>query len=265
MVPVQFGEVAERLRRSTVTIHAGGNGSGVVWGSDGLIVTNAHVTRGQSVTVELWNGQRHKAELLAQDLKRDLATLRVDVKGLVEADRLASSRLRPGELVIAVGSPLGFHGALSTGVVHRVGPFPGLGSHPWIQAAVRLAPGNSGGPLADAHGRVAGINTMVASGLGLAVPAETVSRFVERGPESKALGVSVHPTPRGLLVLEVHPGSAAEKASLMQGDLLTGVNGEPLRDAGDLSIALESAAEVLHLRFLRGDRHPVREVAVRLQ
>jgi serine protease Do len=264
MVPVQFGEVAEQLRRSTVMIHSGGNGSGVVWNADGLIVTNAHVARARNLTVELWNGQRHPAELLASDLKRDLASIRIAAKGLEPAERCPAAGLRPGELVIAVGNPLGFHGALSTGVVHRVGPYPGMGRLPWVQAAVRLAPGNSGGPLADARGRVAGINTAVAQGLGLAVPVEAVERFLSKGPEGRQLGIAAQGTPQGVLILEVHAGSPAEAASLMQGDLLIDANERPLRRPEDLVEVIESSDSQLRLRFRRGDRERVREVAVRL-
>src|SRR5581483_6524418 len=112
------------------------------------------------------------------DRRRDLALLRIPASGLPEAALGDSTRLRPGELVIAIGNPLGFIGALTAGVVHAVGPLPGLGPRKWIQAGVRLAPGNSGGPLADASGTVVGVNTMVAGRLGLAVPSNEVTRLL---------------------------------------------------------------------------------------
>src|ERR1039457_4538083 len=178
-----FGEIAERLRRSTVQVFSDrrrGGGSGVVWKPDGLIVTNAHVARQPQAQVELWDGRRFEARVVAYDARRDLAALRIAAQGsagglagsagglagsaggLAAGDYAAtpgdSSRLRPGELVIAVGSPLGFSGALSTGVVHSIGALPGMGRQDWVRADVQLAPGNSGGPLADAWGNVVGIN-----------------------------------------------------------------------------------------------------------
>src|SRR5258708_38875961 len=94
---------------------------------------------------------------------------------------------------MAIGNPLGFVGALTTGVIHAVGPIRGLGSRSWVQADVRLAPGNSGGPLADARGHVIGINTMVAGRLALAIPSNVVQNFLSAGPSGAWLGVTVHP------------------------------------------------------------------------
>src|SRR5215831_5701954 len=136
-----FGDIAEKLRRSTVQIHPhgrnGGQGSGVIWSAGGLILTNAHVARSNDVEIELWDGRRFPARLTARDTRRDLATLRIDGPPLEAAIPGDSTALRPGELVIAIGNPLGFAGALSTGVVHSI-------SKQWIYADVRLAPGNSG-------------------------------------------------------------------------------------------------------------------------
>src|SRR6202043_3608360 len=138
-----------------------------------------------------------------------------------------------GELVLAVGNPLGFVGALSTGIIHSAGSVSGLGMNAWLQADVQLAPGNSGGPLADAQGRVLGINTMVAGGLALAIPSNDVSRFIANGPSHSVLGVEVRPVRIvlrdenriGLLVMGATPGGPASMASLMIGDILVGVDG----------------------------------------
>ncbi|PZR97607.1 MAG: peptidase S1, partial [Candidatus Nephthysia bennettiae] len=195
-----FGEVAERLRRSTVqVIHPGrGGGSGVIWTAEGVIVTNSHVARDRQAQIELWDGRRFDAEVTARDLRRDVAVLRIRATGLPESVAGDSSLLRAGELVVAVGNPLGFIGALTTGVVHGLGPLRGLGKQNWVQAAIRLAPGNSGGPLADARGRVVGINTMVVSGgLGLAVPSNVVADFLRRGGSAPSLGVVVRPVAIG--------------------------------------------------------------------
>ena len=168
-----FGEVAERLRRSTVEVRLrgahhqeGGGGSGVIATADGQIVTNAHVARGADASVRLWDGREFPATLMARDARRDLAALKVDAAGLPAATFGDSGALRVGELVMAIGNPMGFIGALTTGVVHALGGLSGFGRQSWVLADVRLAPGNSGGPLADAYGRVVGINTMIVNGLG---------------------------------------------------------------------------------------------------
>src|SRR6202140_5015604 len=218
-----LGEIAEKLRRSTVLIQAGGRGggSGVIWSSDGTVITNAHVARGAHVGVELWDGREFRARVASRDSQRDLAELRIDATGLPAAVVADSSQVRPGELAIAIGNPLGFVGALTTGVIQAVGPLGGssrrFGPEPWVQADVRLAPGNSGGPLADARGRVIGINTMVAGRVALAVPSNAVTNFLVADPVDAWLGVSVAPVrvPRpgtrakafGLVLLEVEPDS----------------------------------------------------------
>jgi serine protease Do len=271
MLPLEFGEVSERLRRSTVQVAAGGRGqgSGVIWGADGLIVTNAHVARGAEAKVSLWDGSAHAAKVLSRDERRDLASLRIAAAGLPAATPGDSDALRAGEIVIAVGNPLGFIGALTTGVVHSL-----PNRKRWVAADVRLAPGNSGGPLADARGRVVGINTMIAGGLALAVPSNAVGEFL-RGESVQpkpgpVLGVTIQPVPLrngafGFLLLKVDPGSAAETASFMIGDLLTGAAGRPFAAPGDLHEALASPGETLDLQFLRGDRRATRTTTIRLR
>ncbi|HUI55175.1 MAG TPA: trypsin-like peptidase domain-containing protein [Bryobacteraceae bacterium] len=254
-----FGEIAERLRRSTVQVFPGrraGAGSGVVWGADGLVVTNAHVARTDAAEIELWDGRRFPARVTSRDPRRDLAALRIAAAGLPAATPGDSQALRPGELVIAIGSPLGFAGALSTGVVHSVGTIAGMGRQNWIRADVRLAPGNSGGPLADSEGRVVGINTAIVYGLGVAVPAAAAAEFLRRGSRP-SLGVTLREIPQGLLLLEVDPDGAAAAASLRPGDVLLGT-------FDDLSDGLDSGREVLRLQFLRNGVSRVREVFVRL-
>src|SRR5580700_2420693 len=236
-----FGEIAEQLRRSTVLIQAGdrGSGSGVIWGGDGLIVTNAHVACGSHARVQLWDGRELGAGITSRDPQLDLAALRINANDLPAVSFADSSKLRPGELAIAIGNPLGFVGALTTGVIHAVGPLRGLGSQSWVLADVRLAPGNSGGPLADAYGRVIGINTMIVNGMGAAVPGNAVSTFLRRGAAGFSLGVTIQPVHLedrrfGLLVLKVEPGSPAATAPLWAGDVLIGVGGRPLRSVDDL-------------------------------
>jgi serine protease Do len=270
-----LGEVAERVRRYTVLVQPGGrgSGSGVIWSADGLIVTNAHVARGARLNVSLWDGREFSAEVTARDPRRDLAALRVPATGLRCASAADSSRVRPGEVAIAVGNPLGFLGAMTMGVVHAVGPLRGLGARSWVQADVRLAPGNSGGPLANVHGEVIGINTMVTGRLALAIPGNEVSRFLKGDTGGHWLGVNVTPVrlPRaseqgmGLAVLGIEPGSPAAQASLMPGDILLGTEEGGFSSADDLALILrDNSAHILRLRFLRGDYHKVRRVSVSL-
>jgi serine protease Do len=254
-----FGEIAERLRRSTVQVFSGrrgrgerGGGSGVVWRADGAVLTNAHVARDDKPEVELWTGERIAARIVSRDARRDLALLQVPVANLDPARAGDSSAVRPGEFVLAIGSPLGFAGAISRGVVHSTGAIEGMGRHAWIRAGVQLAPGNSGGPLANARGEVIGVNTAVYHGLGLAIPSNAAAEFVERGPRPM-LGITLQPEGHGLRIMHIQPGGPAERASLMKGDLLLGT-------FDDLSDALDSAAGVLALKFLRGNR--VRETHV---
>jgi serine protease Do len=206
-----------------------------------------------------------------RDAGRDLAILRSNVTHPEPVIHGDFRRPRVGELVVAVGNPLGFTGALSTGVVHAIGSFPGMGGQDFIHTTARLAPGNSGGPLADADGKVIGINTAVAAGgLGLAVPASAVDRLLalESPPE---LGVNVRPIRipgpyRGiaLLVLGIVPGSPAEYASLRAGDLIVGANGKGFASINDLRNALDNAsARPVTIQFLRGGNAGKREVTIR--
>jgi serine protease Do len=270
MLPQGFGEMAEKLRRSTVRVLSGtrgaeGSGSGVIWTVEGTVITNAHVALGDGARVELWDGRAIETRVAARDARADLAMLKLGVSGLAAVAWRDSTSLRPGELVVAVGNPLGFVGALTTGVVHASGSVRGLGRRRWVQAAIRLAPGNSGGPLADAEGRVVGINTMVvAGGVALAIPSDNVVDFLKRGSRP-ALGVAVRPVDVGLLVLEVIPNSPAENASLLIGDLLVSVNGQRIGSLDDLGDAIDqSAGALLKIGFFRGDRRREREVSVRL-
>ena len=273
-----LGEVADRLRRLTVLVRPGGskgNGSGVLWLSDGLIVTNAHVAQGARAEISLWDGREFRAEVTARDARRDLAALRISAGELFAAEAGDSSRVRPGEIAIAVGNPLGFVGALTTGIVQAVGPIHGLGWQSWVQSDVRLAPGNSGGPLADARGRIIGINAMVAGRLALAIASNEVTRFLngESGADSLRLGVSVMlvQLPRssgrtvGLLLAAVEAGTPAARASLLPGDILLGTEQRRFTSVSDLAAALQGeAGSLLRLEFLRGDYERVRRVSVQL-
>ncbi len=164
-----YAGLIEHLRRSTVQVLSGrGGGSGVVWDRTGLIVTNAHVAAGRYAEVVDSAGQRRNARIIRRDRERDLALLVVAAPDLEPAEIADSDRLRPGQIAVAVGMP----GAV-VGVIHAA-----AAGNKWVQADLHLAPGYSGGVLADAGGRVIGINTMIFRGIGLAIPSNEVSKFV---------------------------------------------------------------------------------------
>jgi serine protease Do len=265
-VAAAFGEIIEQLRRSTVQVRAGrnGGGSGVIWPQDGRIVTNAHVVEGagrsDAVEVELWDGRRFEGNIVRRDRRRDLAALQIQAASLAAVMVGDSNALRVGEFVIAVGNPMGFIGAASTGVVHQVN------NRSWLISQVRLAPGNSGGPLANARGEVVGINTMIAGGLAFAIPSRSVARFLGAAQEEEyGLGVVVRPVPSGLIVLEVIPNSPADRASLLQGDVLVGAQGKRFQFTQDLGIAIESSrGGTLELQSRRGASPAIRTVAAQM-
>ena len=176
----ELGDVAGALRRSTVEIRTdgAGAGSGIIWSAAGLIVTNAHVARTERATIVLSDGRTFDGMVTARDPRRDLATIAIDPAGesLDVAVIGHPTDLRTGDVVVALGHPLGITGAIAVGIIHAIERR--RGAPRWIRADIRLAPGNSGGPLADVRGRVVGVNTLIAGGLGVAVPTTTVCRFL---------------------------------------------------------------------------------------
>lgn len=264
----ELAAVAAALNRSTVQVQSRrySGGSGVIWHPDGLIITNAHVVRSRA-TVELSDGRVFDAVSINRDRHLDLAALRIDATDLPAATIGDSDTLRVGELVLAAGNPLGIVGAVTTGIIHAITP-KNMASR-WVQADISLAPGNSGGSLADAQGRVIGINTLIARGIALAVPSNTVERFLrlEKRPD---LGVTIQPVllnlsnkhVLGLLLLEVGSGSLAESAGLLTGDVLIRVSGELFKAPQNLTQALWqlNPGETLQLNLIRAGKHITCEV-----
>ena len=182
---LEMSAVVENVRCSLVQITNGrrGAGAGTIWHADGLIVTNAHVVGRRSLRVTLPDGRALPARLLARDASRDLAALAVDATGLPTSELGQSKQLQPGQWVLALGHPWGVAGAVTAGVVIGVGPPPEmpLPQRELIQVGLRLRPGHSGGPLVDVHGRLVGINTMMAGPeVGLAVPVHVVKTFLRQ-------------------------------------------------------------------------------------
>jgi serine protease Do len=179
--------LSELLREAVVEVRSGesGSGTGIIWGGAGLIVTNAHcIRRGAQLQVDA-AGKWREAQALAYHPHHDLALLASPTVSGPLLELRDPETLRAGELLFAHGHPLGIRDALAMGVLHTVARDKSK-SPRWIVADVRLAPGNSGGPLVDAQGRLVGINSMVVNGLGVAVPVSLVQQFVERALSQRA-------------------------------------------------------------------------------
>jgi serine protease Do len=197
-VHASLSAVAEAVWPSVVQVRPDDTGgAGVVLSRRGklVVVTNAHVARGRpGQRIRLLSKGRgvYPALIERMDARRDLALLTLQPRSVNETGDLSPatlgnvSALRPGHLLIAVGHPFGLANAVTAGVVQSVGPIPselerviGCPGRSWIQADIRLAPGNSGGPLCDTEGRVVGINTMVAGGVALAIPAAEIRALLQ--------------------------------------------------------------------------------------
>lgn len=265
--------LAAYLDRVLVTVRSNaGGGSGTSWTADGLIVTNHHVVPGDSATVVLADGSEYRADVEARDAEHDLALLRVDA-ALTPAVAGDSRAVLPGSLVFAIGNPWGQRGTLTSGIVLAGGPrsdenavrIPGV-----IRADLRLAPGNSGGPMVNARGEVVGINSMIAGGVAVAIPSHTVVEFVaETAGQPGFLGITLQPVniphaiaasyhvddDAGLMLTGIEPGSPADLAGLLPGDVVLGV-GEQRRGLRHLGPALRSmrAGRPLDLHLLRGGK-----------
>jgi len=244
----------------------GGSGSGVIVAPDGLILTNSHVAGASSrIEVTTADGQDLHARLVGDDPDTDLALIRIDEPATLPSARLGDSkRLKRGQLVIAIGNPLGFESTVTTGVVSALGR--SLRSHNGrliddvIQTDAALNPGNSGGPLVSSRGEVVGINTAVimgAQGICFAVAANTASfvlgELVRHGRVRRAfIGIAAQQTAipplrrraarlaqdRAVMIGTVEPNSAAERAGLRPGDIIVALDGVTIAGADDLVRAL---------------------------
>ena len=262
--------VAERLTPKVASLrvpHGSGEGlgSGVVFTGDGFLLTNAHVVgRANGGTASFSDGTSAPFRVVGADPLSDLAVLRANGPTPEPAELGEADRLVVGQLVVAVGNPLGLAGSVTAGVVSALGrslPARGRVIEDVIQTDAALNPGNSGGALADASAKVVGINTAVAGvGLGLAVPVNDTTRriisaLMRDGRVRRAyLGLAMTPGPvpaawrerlgrkTGLLVAEVVAGGPAARAGLRQGDLLLTVAGKPVAVAQDLQRLMFSEA-----------------------
>lgn len=227
-------------------------GSGFIWSSDGIIVTNNHVVEGASrISVIFSDGTQVNAKLIGVDPDSDLAVLRVDSKNLSAAPVGTSSDLMIGETVVAVGNPFGLSGTVTTGVVSALGRSvpskeEGRTFTDFIQTDASINPGNSGGPLLNIEGRVVGINTAIlgnAQGIGFAIPVDRAKKVIQdllrygqvhsawigavtatiTPEEAKRLGIRAT---RGAIIARIFAGSPAATAGLRTGDVITAVEGK---------------------------------------
>lgn len=238
-----------------------GTGSGVLFTPDGYLLTNSHViASSKAISVSLTDGQTHEAELVGDDPATDLAVLRLSSTPLPFAAFGSSAGLRVGQLVVAIGNPFGFQATVTAGIVSALGRTLRSSSGRLIESIVQtdapLNPGNSGGPLVDGHGRVVGINTAMIGGaqgicfaIGVDTATDVVSRLMRDGKVRRSrLGLSAQTTPldsrlvarlkrkaaTAVLISEVQPGSAAEKAGIGVGDILLEFDGAPVATVDDL-------------------------------
>jgi serine protease Do len=249
-----------------------GGGSGVIWSADGLIITNHHVVPGDSAEVTLQDDRVFPARVIDRDPEHDLAALRIDAIGL-DAAVPALTPLRTGEMVFAIGNPWGVRGTVTAGIVLTTAasaPEDGRSMEGLIRADLRLAPGNSGGPLVNARGEVVGINSMIAGGVALAVPVAAVIAFATREaePEPGFLGVLVEAVPlpeaiaasyalpeaAGLMLTGIEPGSPAEAAGLIPGDIVVGIDAQRGLQALGRGLSHMRAGHPVRLALLRGGK-----------
>jgi len=270
-----------------------GTGSGFVYDTEGHIVTNYHVVENaEELSVTLADGEVYPAEVVGVDPSNDLAVVHIEADDLPQPVALGdSASLRVGQFVVAIGNPFGLERTLTVGVISSLGRViqspDGRFIGEAIQTDAAINPGNSGGPLLDLEGCVIGVNSQIVSpsranaGIGFAVPVNTVRRVVpqliarghyphpwlgvqllgltpERVQAFRQTGMEI-PVEEGLLVIEVVPGGAADRAGIrggdhivrlgnvripLGGDIITAINGEPVTDFQELTVYLETETQV---------------------
>lgn len=259
-------------------------GSGVVVSPDGYILTNNHVVDGATdIEVVLKDKRQLKAKVVGTDPRTDIAVLKIPATGLASVTIGDSSKMRVGDIVLAVGDPFGIGETVTMGIVSALGrrslDIEGAGGYEdFIQTDASINPGNSGGALVNTHGQLIGINTAIISnggggnqGIGFAVPINmarhVMEQLVSNGKVTRGyLGVSIQevtpalakafglPSPEGALVGDVTSDSPGAKAGLQKGDVIVGMNGQPVSDFQDLRLRVSQSApgETVKLDLYRG-------------
>jgi serine protease Do len=284
-------------RRAGYFAKESASGSGVIVDPSGYIITNAHVAESRDISVSVADmsdpsrkdAHRHyPATIIGTDKETDIAVLKIEATNLPTLSFRDSDTLKQGQIVFALGSPLGLDNTLTVGYVSATSRQ--LNTHQlvtYIQTDAPINPGNSGGPMLDMDGKVAGINTMIFSqsggseGIGFAIPANIVSRVYEqlrkdghirRGtigvvaqdidlPMSEALGLNRHP---GVILADVLPHGSAEAAGLEQGDVVLALDGKPITQTRQVQteILQHKAGDTIRLEIQRGAENMQKSVAV---
>jgi serine protease Do len=259
-----FGQFGPQMRPQQPQIERG-IGSGVIISPDGYIVTNNHVVDGAvDIRVTMSDRRVMSAKVIGTDPLTDLAVIKIDGTNLPNVPWGDSTQLHPGQTVLAFGNPLGFRFTVTRGIVsalNRPNPYSGDARKPgqFIQTDAAINQGNSGGPLVNAHGQVIGINTFLVSqnggfsGMGFAIPTQivrpTVETLIKDGKVTHGyMGIGIADlTPEnskffdmknanGAVITQVEAGSPGEKGGLKVGDVITGLDGKPVTDAGELQV-----------------------------
>lgn len=260
----------------SLTGEGNGSGSGFLITPDGYAITNSHVLAGrQSLTAETNDGDRVAADLIGDDPATDLALLKLAARDLPYAEVGDSNSLRVGQLTIAIGSPLGLHSTVSTGVISAIGRSlrsqDGRLIESIVQHTAPINPGNSGGPLVDSRGRVVGINTAIiamAQGLGFAVPSATAqwvtTEILTHGKvRRRQLGIvaTTHHLPKAFIrqldlladqavqVIELAPDGLAKRSGICPGDLIVSINDRIVTNVDDVHRLLTQWPQDMPLRL----------------
>jgi len=293
--------VAKKLQPSIVNINikqtlkdiahpdiVSGAGSGVIFSSDGYIITNAHVVSDAKDIFVTIGAEELKGKLVAADTETDLAVVKVNRTGLPAAGFGSTKNLQVGDLAVAIGSPFGFEHTVTSGIVsalNRTLSLPDENSQQintyanLIQTDAPINPGNSGGALSDSQGRVIGINTLIVSstgvteGIGFAIPVETAvtvaRQLIDQGKASHPyMGIqgqnanstlpvdNTYGVAKGAIVTDVVKDSPADKAGLRQKDIIVAADGKPVDTMDDLiaQIRQKKVGDTLQLTFLRNGK-----------
>ncbi|MNR81987.1 putative serine protease HtrA [compost metagenome] len=247
-------------RPQTRTYEQKGVGSGFIIDSKGLVVTNDHVvSKANELTVTLPDGRKFKGKVIGRDAASDLALVKIDGKDLPSLKLAHPDSIRVGQWVVAIGSPLGLKYSVTAGILSAVNRDGIKNRVGFLQTDAPINPGNSGGPLMNLQGEVIGVNTAIiqhAQGIGFAVPVDTVSRVVPqleaKGRVERAwIGVGLadlpddrsrmfYPAEYGALIGRVEPKSPADKAGLVEGDVILALDGQKIEDSSSLMRAVSA-------------------------
>lgn len=270
-----------------------GTGSGIIIRSDGYILTNYHVVKkADKITVTLKNEKKYDGKLIAQDSYSDLALVKIDAKNLPTATLGNTKNLRPGDWVIAIGSPLGLEHTVTLGIISALSRHVGVsfgaaqGAFKYIQTDAAINPGNSGGPLVNLNGEVIGINTFIigrnAQNLNFAIPADYAKKVsddlvahgsikhpylgikMSRLEEAQLKAEGLNKDTKGVYVVEVVPGSPAVISGIQPSDIIQKVDGTDIEDPTKIAemVRNKKVGDKLHVRLLRSGQVKVISIKV---